>query len=362
MASLPLHEFHAGLNAVFTEVNGQEAVAHHGDPLAEHGALGQAAGVLDLSFRSRLCLAGDDRIAFLHGQVTNDVKGLRVGEGCYAALVNARGRMQSDLNIFRLPDELLLDFEPGLAAAVSERLEKFVIAADVRIVDVSPHFGLLSVQGPKAAEVVRLLGLGAEPPERPMRWVSAAGSSLGEVYLVNQPRLGFAGFDLYVPVASLAALADKLLDAARRIGGRACGWEAMEIARVEAGLPRFGADMDERSLPPEAGLEARAISYTKGCYIGQEVLARIRTYGQVARTLRGLVLAADLPALPVKGDQLFKDSKEVGQVTSAVRSPRFGRNIALACVRREVNREGTELQLRHDSDESKARVVELPFG
>src|SRR5882724_1648742 len=119
MNSLALHELHHGLQAGFTEVHGMEAVEHYGDPLAEHTALRAAAGVLDLSFRSRLCLTGADRVRFLHGQITNDVKRLSPGDGCYAALVTAKGKMQSDLNVFILQDELLLDFEPGLTQAVT---------------------------------------------------------------------------------------------------------------------------------------------------------------------------------------------------------------------------------------------------
>src|SRR6266850_2862139 len=135
---LPLHELHESFGARFTTVNGAEVVADYGDSPAEHTALRQSAGVLDLSFRSRICLTGADRVRFLHGQVTNDVNRLAVGEGCYAALVTAKGRIQSDLNIYRLQDELLLDFEPGLTQTVSQRLEKYVISEDVQVVDVRP--------------------------------------------------------------------------------------------------------------------------------------------------------------------------------------------------------------------------------
>src|SRR5690606_19891412 len=124
------------------------------------------------------------------------------------------------------------------------------------------------------------------------------------------------GFDLFVPANSLGAVADKLIAAAKQMSGRASGWNALEVARIEAGIPRFGADMDETNLPPEAGLESRAISYSKGCYIGQEVIARIRTYGQVAKALRGLRLADDLKTLPTKGDKLLLGEKEVGYITS----------------------------------------------
>ena len=361
MKSLPLHEFHSASGAQFIELNCGEAVASYGDPLAEHAALCETAGVLDLSFRSRLVLTGADRARFLHGQVTNDVKGLRNGEGCYAALTTAKGRMQSDLFIYALPDELLLDFEPGLTAAVSQRLEKYIVADDVQAVDVAPHYGLLTVQGPKAEAVVRALGLANNLPAKSLGFLKIVEATLGEIYLVNQARLGTSGFDLFVPAAALATVADKLIAAAKPIGGRACGWQAFEVARVEAGIPRFGVDMDETNFPQECGIEARAVSYNKGCYIGQEVLNRIHTMGHVNKALRGLRLADDLKSLPAKGERLFAAGKEVGQITSAAASPALKANLALAIVRNEANQIGAELGLGIGENQSLGRIVALPF-
>jgi len=356
-----LHEFHQSLGARFTEVNGREVVEHYGDPMAEHAALFEAAGVLDLSFRSRLCLTGADRKKFLHGQVTNDVNRLNIGEGCYAALVNAKGKMQSDLNVYMLEDEILLDFEPSYDATVAERLEKYVIADDVQVVDAAPHYGLLTVQGPKAVEVVRQFEFGVESPKKLMSFVSHNDAIQGEIYLMNLPRTGTSGFDLFVPTAALGAVTDRLIAATKAVGGRACGWQALESARIEAGIPRYGADMDETNLASEAGIEERAISYSKGCYIGQEVIARIRTYGQVAKALRGLRLADDLKTLPVRGDKLFKEGKEVGYITSAVASPALKANIAIGYVRREHKGTGTDLTVRMGEGESVAHIVDLPF-
>ncbi|HKW31185.1 MAG TPA: aminomethyltransferase family protein [Verrucomicrobiae bacterium] len=408
MTPLPLHEFHHGLGAQFAGLGGMEMVNDYGDWLAEHSALRQSAGVLDFSFRSRICLTGADRVRFLHGQVTNDVKKLRVGEGCYAVITTNKGKMESDLNIFCLADELLLDFEPGLTEKVSQRLEKFIVADDVQIVDVAPQYGLLSVQGPKAEEVVRALGLfgvppsgspagtpasrvNAELPTSPLDSVKISNVTLGEIHLANQARLLpvcssgresaysspqksqsrltsvamvdliSAGFDLFIPNSSLGAVADKLIAAAKQIGGRACGWQAFETARIEAGIPRFGVDMAETNLPLECGIENRAVSYHKGCYIGQEVINRIHSFGHVNRELRGLRLADDLKSLPQRGDKLFRDGKEVGYITSAVKSPLLNANVALSYIRREANQIGTELALKTAAGESPAKIVALPF-
>jgi folate-binding protein YgfZ len=324
--------------------------------------LRQSAGVVDLSSRGRICLVGADRARYLHGQVTNDIKKLTPGSGTYAAVTTAKGKMEGDLNIFCLADELLLDFEPGLTEKITRRLEKFIVADDAQIVDAAPHYGLLTVQGPRAAEVAGAVGLfDGGLPAKAYQSIKVSDAMLGDVYLANLPRLGSAGFDFFVPNTALGAVADKLIAAAKQIGGRAAGWTAWEIARVEAGIPRFGADMDETSIPLECGLESRAVSYSKGCYIGQEVINRIHSVGHVNRELRGLRLAEDLPAPPARGDKLFFDGKEVGYVTSAVRSPVLNGNIALGYVRREAYQTGNELILRTAAGESVAKVVAVPF-
>jgi folate-binding protein YgfZ len=361
MSPLLLHELHQRIGAQFSELNGAQIVADYGDWQAEYNALREAAGVLDLSFRGRICLLGGDRVRFLHGQITNDVKRLGSGEGCYAALTSAKGKMESDLNVFNLPDELLLDFEPGLTQKITLRLEKFIVADDVQIADAAPHYGLLSVQGPKAAEVVSAAGLG-KAPEKNLAIVKIADAALGDIYLANQPRVfaGKFGFDIFVPNAALGTMANKLIAAANGVGGGACGWTALETTRIEAGVPRFGADMDETNLPMEC-IESRAMSFNKGCYIGQEVLNRIHAIGHMTKELRGLQMASDLKALPQEGDKLFHGGKDVGYITSAVKSPAVNANIALGYVRREANQIGSELVLRTLDGESHVKIVEMPF-
>lgn len=361
MTPLALRALHERLDATFLEVRGTEWVDHYGDPAAEYTALRETAAVADLSARSRLRLLGADRQKFLNGQVTNNVKDLKPGEGCYAALVSAKARIQSDLNIHVLADAVLLDFEPGYSAAVAERLEKYIIADDVQVEDAGPLLGLLSVQGPKAGAAVEQLDPALAAVSKPMSHARASGGDFGGLCAMNVPRTGAAGFDLFVPAPALESVAERLLAATRALGGRPCGWQALEAARIEAGIPRFGADMDETNLAPEAGIERRAISYTKGCYIGQEVISRIRTYGQVARTLRGLRLSDSLRAPPRKGDKLLHENKEIGYVTSALVSPLFPTKIALGYVRREHHQPGTGLVLRTAEGDSPARIIDLPM-
>ncbi len=359
MTRLPLDEFHRQLGARFTDVIGAQVVAAYADPLREHQALWEAAGLLDFSFRSRLCLTGADRSRFLHGQVTNDINALRPGQGCYAAVVNAKGRLESDLNVFCLEEELLLDFEPGLADNLTQRFEKFIVADDVQVVNVAALYGLFTIQGPKAKAAVRASALFDSIPTESFSFVKRADSALGELYLVNHARLGTTGFDLFAPVDSLGPLAEKLMGWVRANGGEPVGWEAFETARIEAGMPRFGADMDRSNFPQECGLETRAISYSKGCYVGQEVLNRIHTMGHVTRMLCGLVLTGAGAATAAPGGKLLMDDKEVGHLTSVAHSPRFQATIALAFVRKEACEVGAELALRGACGQAKATIAKF---
>jgi folate-binding protein YgfZ len=338
MLPLPLHDFHAARGAAFFNLNGCEAVFSYTSESAEYEALTGKAAVIDLSFRSRVCLLGADRDKFLHGQVTNDILRLKVGEGAYAALVTAKGKMESDLFVYKLKDELLLDFEPGLTQRVIDRLNRYVIAEDVQIVDVAPHYGLLSIVGPNAANMLRSANLPV--PEAALTWISSASDS-GEMYIANNLRFRGPAFDLFVPLDQMESTGRSL----ESTGTSWAGFSALETLRIENGIPRYGVDMTENTLPQEAELQDRAISFSKGCYIGQEVIARIRTYGQVAKALR--LLRVD-GAMPRPGSKIFAGGKEVGFLTSAAHSPGRGGNVALGYIRKETNAPGTVLQIGNE--------------
>ncbi len=358
MLTLALHHLHLSLHARFTHVADREVVAAYGPAPAETHALHHHAGLADLSFRDRLCLVGPDRLRFLNGQITNDLHHKPPGQGCYAALVTPKGRLVSDLHVWILPDELLLDCEPGRAQAVTRRLEAFIIADDVQLVDVSTLYGLLTVQGPAAPQVVNTLTPAPlPPPNHFLSWKSPDG----DCYLAHHARLGSIGFDFFAPLPALPNLWTQLAQTTTALGGLPVGWEALETTRIEAGIPRFGADMDESNLPPEAGLESRAISYSKGCYAGQEVIARLRTYGHVNRHLRGLLLQHSTQVLPKPGDKLYQGEREIGHVTSVASSDALKSNIALGYVRREADQPGAILTVRSAAGDQPATLVHLPF-
>ena len=349
-----LTDFLAQRGARFGVVAGESVAQNYGDMKAEYRGLTETVGLVDLSFRGCLAVLGDDRVKFINGQVTNDVAGLKPGQGCYAALVNAKAKMQSDLHVYMLDDELILDFEFGLLDTVKARLESHVVADQVELVDASPHFGLLSLQGPKTPDVLASLGLVF--PGELFAHIKTSIDDCCEIYLINNSRYGTSGCDLYVPVEYWVNAVEHLAKAVKGQGGCLIGWQATEIARVEAGLPRFGAEMDHNTLPPEAGLETRAISYTKGCYIGQEIIARIRTYGRVNRSLVGYRLDSELA---VGTDLLDDDRMVVGKLTSVVHSPKWGW-IALGLVKRGSEISGKVFTARKPA-QGQAVLSELPF-
>ena len=323
MSSDLFQEFLTKNGAEFGELTGKKVVQSYGDVVAEHRSLTESVALIDLTSRSCMAVLGDDRVKYINGQVTNEVMGLRHGQGCYAALVNVKAKMQSDLNIYRLENELILDFEPGLLEIVNARLEGNIVSDQVELVDVSPHFGLLSLQGPSTCDVLESLGLSI--PVEPLSHIKVSLPDMGEWFLMHNSRFGFMGCDLYIPIAYLAKAAERLFIETVEQGGGLAGWQATEISRVEAGIPRFGNEMDQDTLPPEVNIQNRAISYSKGCYIGQEIIARIRTYGRVNRTLVGFRFDKELVESVVSGSLLKDESgKIIGKITSVVNSPNFG--------------------------------------
>lgn len=361
-ASIPLLPRHQANGAYLDPSRTVPTLLHFGDPEAEALAIQQTCGVFDLSARGRLCVAGTDRATFLHGQITNRVKGVPVGSGGYACLVNAKGKMHTDLWYHILEQEVLLDFEPGYSAAVLARLEQFVIADDVQILSAASAFGLLSFQGPQARGTAVEV---ARPPARDWRDFDIApldDPEFGRCYLAQTPRLGMPGFDWYVPVPHLEAAAQRIEKIRAKQAIRWCGESAWDLARVAAAIPRFGVDMNETTLPPEAGMESVAVSYNKGCYIGQEVIARIRTYGQTARLLRGLRFEpCPDSSKPQSGAVLLREGKEVGRVTSVAHSPRWGGTIGLGFVRKEWKEIGTILDWQGPTGGGRVSVATVTF-
>jgi folate-binding protein YgfZ len=303
-------------------------------------AVRDGAGLLDRSARGKLALGGGEAKRFLQGQVTNDVLALRPGEGLYAAFLTAKGKMRGDLRVLDAGDELLLDTERIALQDLFTMVRRYSLGFDVELRRRTLERGLLSLVGPRARA---LLGAAAEDLGGTEHAHLATTLDGIPVRLIATD----LGVDLLVDAAQTEALAQALV--AR--GALPVEEETVETVRIERGRPRFGVELDESTIPQEANLNERAVSFTKGCYVGQETVARLFYKGKPNRHLRGLRLSAPVPA----GSELTLDGRRVGTIGSVARSPAHG-PIALALVRREAEPGATVTV-----GEATAEVVELPF-
>lgn len=354
MTRLALDEQHRALHAELMTVAGWELPRHYGDPLAEHHAVRQAAGVADLSARGLWRVTGPDRARYLQGILTNDILALTPGRGCYAALLDVKGHLQADLRLYALDDTLLLDLDPTLTASIIPLLKRYIVVYKVTLEEATTEFIHLAVSGPKTADWLMKV-FGQPLPELPDYHSTTWQWQDHQVRVIRLSETGEVGVHLLVPRAIGPTLWAALLDAGRTLGGRPIGVEAMESLRIEAGIPKFGVDMDQTRFPAEAGIE-QAVSYTKGCYLGQETTMRIKTQGSVNRKLVGLLIESS--TLPRPGEPLRADGQTVGVLTSVLDSPTLKKNIAMGYLQKGFFLPGTAVTLPNGSS---ARVTPLPF-
>jgi folate-binding protein YgfZ len=308
---------------------------------AEHEALRSGAGLLDRSERGKLALAGRDAKSFLQGQVTNDVEALVPGEGCYAAFLTPKGKMLGDVRILDTGDELLLDTERVALQELFNMIRRFSIGYDVQLHKRTLESGLLSLIGPHSDALAGAQKLQGDEHAHAALVVGAVATRAIRTDV---------GIDLLCASAQL----DEVRGELQARGAIEVSELAAECLRVERGRPRYGIDLDDSVIPQEAGLNSRAVSFTKGCYVGQETVARLYYRGKPNRHLRGLRLESPGRA----GDPIVFEGRVVGQLGSVAQSPTLG-PIALALVRREAP-PGSTVAL--GESEISARVVELPFG
>ena len=314
-----------------------------------------AAAIVDRSERAWLVVSGADRRSYLHGLLTNEIAALEAGHGCYAAYLTPQGRMIADLWVYELGDVLLVSMIRDVKSTVLARFDQFIFTEDVQLGDVSETFTATAVVGPRAAHAIaaaadigvdRLTAL----PEHGNVRIAFEGQP---AIVLQATDTGESGFDLLVASAQAARLRERL-HAAGAVDADAGVAEAL---RIEAAVPRFHRDMDEETIPLEAGIESRAISMTKGCYVGQEVIVRVlhRGHGRVARRLVGLTVNGT--AVPPPGASVEAEGKHIGSVTSSAASPAVGKPIALAYVHRDFVAAGTAVRVNG----TEAVVTPTPF-
>jgi folate-binding protein YgfZ len=322
------------------------------DSALAYAAARRRSASLDRSDRGRLVVSGADRAAYLQGLLTNDIVALKAGEGCYAAYLTAQGRMIADVYVYELGDVILLTMAAGVKDVVLAKLDQFIFSEDVQLGDVTNTFSQMGIVGPDAASVVARLVAGTT-----LEALSALpehGNLRASAIVTRVRDAGEPGYDVYLDRTQAPAF---MADAAES-GVTALDGPAAEALRIESGVPLFGRDMDEETIPLEAGIEGRAISFTKGCYVGQEVIIRVmhRGHGRVARKLVGL-LVMNGDQVPAPGAVVRSADREIGHVTSAAWSPRMGRPIALGYVHRDFVEPGVAVSV----DGLAAQVVALPF-
>jgi folate-binding protein YgfZ len=375
--SLPLADLHLALGAQMAPLPGGDAgqagprplvPMRYGPLAAEHAALRQGCGLVDRSWIGRLEMLGADRTRFLNAYVTCDVKGLAPGQGAYGFFTSPQGRILADLVLMAREDRFWMELPAGAEEAVAGHLRKYLIADRVELHPLAEWLPL-TLAGPGAAAV--LAGLHPQGPEAAAfqlpdaAWSHAGASVAGiEVIVQRTGRLGVPALTLWVQAARAPALHGALLAGH---GVRPVGFEALEVVRVEAGMPRFGLEFGPQNFPQETAAE-EAVSYTKGCYLGQEVVARIHYRGGVQKALCGLVFEAGLPvAALAPGTPLLYEGREAGTLGTAVLSPVLEQPIGLAILHRRAAAPGSRLAVGGAGEPdggagATAEVRELPLA
>ncbi len=344
--------FHEARGANFRARYGRERLTAYGPFDQEYEALERSSVLLDLSDRMRVSLSGEDRGRFLNGLVTQRVDDLLPGTGAHACFLDRRSHILAEVRVFATEDSLLLEGEPGLGSSLVERLLKFRLSSRVAVSDWTEGSSLLSVQGPLAGETVGAV-LGTDGAGLPPCGHTTALFGGAPVRILRVPRTGRPGLDLLCP----RTLAGDLWRALAAGGALPAGWDLLETARIEAGLPRFGADLTEETLFPEARLPGH-VSWDKGCYLGQEIVARVRTYGSLKRVRTGILV--DGPAEP--GDTVRVKGRDAATLSSARFSPLVGKTCAFAYLHPALGaEEDAGVIVAGPAGEYPATVAAFPF-
>ena len=306
-----------------------------GDPRAEFQALLSGCGLYDLSARAKIAVTGGDRVRWLNGMATNNIRDLAPGHGVYAFLLNAQGRIQADLYVFQRGDSLLVDTERGQREKVIQLFDRYIIADDVEIADLSDKLTALGVAGPESRRVLERAGI-AVPDLAPLEFCSAkcdCACGCLECTVARWDDSAGTSYEIWLAPDKLKSTWDALV----RAGAIAEGADALELRRISFGIPRYGVDIRERDLPQETG-QTRALNFTKGCYLGQEIVERIRSRGAVHRQFTAFAVEGTLPEPGAKILVGEKDEQEVGEITSSAVLPLPGgdRPVALGYLRREA--------------------------
>ena len=350
MERTPLYDRLVSARAKLGEYCGVETAVSFGNIRSEYETLLTGAGVYDLGWRAKIVLTGGDRVRWANGMVTNNVRDLPDGRGNYSFMLNAQGRIQADLYIYNLGDHLMVDTEWWQKSKILELFDKFIIMDDVEVADISDKLSAVAVQGPKAPEALRRLGLTIADEIEPLKVERMTWNGIG-ISLTRMESKIAQTYEIWLAAANVP----KLWDALTAAGAKPVGTHALEMFRVAAGVPRYGVDITDKHIPQETE-QLHALHFSKGCYLGQEIVERVRSRGAVHRHFTGFKVQG--PA-PNNGAEAQVEGKKVGEITSALRVPVNGdeKTLALGYVRNESGAPGTKVQV----EGSEAEVQDPPF-
>ena len=349
MSRTPLYDQLVSAGARIAEYLGVEQAASFGDPRREYVELRSGCGAYDLGWRAKLVLTGADRTRWLNGMVTNNIRDLALNHGNYNFLLNAQGRILGDLYAYNRGDYILIDTAAWQAPALKETFDKFIIMDDVEITEVSDKLTSLAVQGPAAREVLLQAGVNFADVD-PMQVQDVAWNDAG-ISITRMISDVARTYEIWLAPSAAAPLWQVLL----RAGAKPIGTEALEMFRIAAGVPRYGQDITQRYLPQETAQNS-ALNFSKGCYVGQEIVERIRSRALLHRSLAAMIVDGPPPPGAAK---VQLNGKDVGEITSAVTVPAGNGDLTLAMgyLRTEAHAPGTDLSV----EGNKARPTQLPF-
>jgi len=372
MPANPLQPLHEQAEATFLPYGENvQIVESYGEVEAEYAAIRKAVALFDCPHRSVVVLTGKDRTGFLQNKLTNDIAKPGVGSGCYAYMLNLKGRIISDLIVLNGEDATLIDLDTRLVKGFVDQMNKYIFTEDVKVLDAADSLGRLLLTGPRAAELLaKITNAPLDNLTENFRHTKRQiGTTTATIF--RQDLCGEPGYELIVPRDRLTPLWQQIHEVGNGhengeslMGLRAIGWSAFNTARIEAGTPLYGIDITDHYLPLETShWYTRAVSSTKGCYLGQEIVARMHVHNTAARLLVGLRVTGD--KLPVAGTDIFdaaNPASQVGMVTSSCLSPMLGLSpVVLGYVKKPFAQPGREVELLAEGARTKAKVVELPF-
>ena len=339
----------SGAGARLDSYRGAETAASFGNAASEFGALLEGTAIYDMSWQAKLVLSGEDRVRWLNGMVTNNIRDLMLSHGVYSFVLNPQGRNLGDLTAYNRGDYLLVTTDHEQAPRLKELFDHYIIMDDVEVEDISDKLAAIGIAGPKAAETLK--GVGIEVSQLAPGEVSDCVWRQVGISVARSVIPQMDGYEIWSTPENLKEVWEALVAS----GATPVGTEALELYRIARGIPRYGADLRERDLPQETG-QTHVLNFSKGCYVGQEIVERIRSRGNVHRILVGLELQGDVPAA---GDKITANDKAVGEITSAARVPfpAGERTLALGYIRREFAEPGAHVNIRGRT----AVVSALPF-